>query len=69
MVGSTAKLAVTVAALLSVSVCGVAVPLSAPPNPVNVYPPAGAALTWTVPAFCHPLAGEMLPPALAEVVR
>jgi hypothetical protein len=62
VIGSTAKLAVTVAAALRVSDCGVVIPLSAPPNPVKEYPPLGVAVTCTAPAFCHPLPGEILPP-------
>jgi hypothetical protein len=69
VVGNTAKLALTDVGPLRVSVCGVDVPLSAPENPVNQYPPPAVALTGTVPAFCQPLAGEMLPPLPADVVR
>ena len=71
VVGSTAKLAVTVVGAPMVKLVGLAVPLIVPPpKPVKEYPALGVAVTWTVtPAVCHPLGGEMLPPVPADVVR
>jgi hypothetical protein len=61
---------VTLSGALIVTVCGVAVPLSAPLKPVNEYPLLAVALTWTeVPLLYHPLAGLIVPPAEADVVR
>jgi hypothetical protein len=64
--------AVTDAAALIVTFCGVAVPVSPPLNPLNVYPAFAVALTaTTAPALYHPLPGVIVPPAdgLADVVR
>jgi hypothetical protein len=62
--------AVTLSAAFIVTVCGVPVPLSAPLKPENEYPLLAVAITWTeAPLLYHPLAGLIVPPVEADVVR
>jgi uncharacterized SAM-binding protein YcdF (DUF218 family) len=64
LTGDAVKFAVTLKGPFIVTFCGVAVPVSAPLNPENVYPEAALALTeTTAPALYHPVAGLIVPPA------
>jgi hypothetical protein len=63
-VANVAKLAVTETGPFIVTLCGVAVPLNAPLNPVNENPGLAVALTGTMdPAAKNPVAGAIDPSA------
>ena len=69
-VNTAAKLAATVTGAFMVTFCGVVVPLNPLENPLKRFPALADALTETTePALYQPLAGLMLPPAPALVVR
>jgi hypothetical protein len=67
---NTAKLAVTLLGAFMVRFCGVVVPLRAPVKPENWKPLLAVAATeTTAPLVYQLLAGLIVPPALAAVVR
>jgi hypothetical protein len=64
------KVAVTERGPFMVGVCGLVEPLKPPLKPVNAYPALAAAVTSTdARSLYQPLAGLMLPPVPAAVVR